>query len=233
MRPTNNDSLQIGGEYLHTKFDSFVYPAGGAVAGLTTACGVTPATPFPIIDCSGRPLPRAPKFSGTASYTQTFQLAGAGRIDATVATQFSSSRYLTIDFTDASRARGFATLDANLTWPPTIRSRSMRSDATSRTAWSIRGPSPSRCCPASRLPRWSHPAPMDWACPPSSSTPCNTRPQVAGGRSWAGRRTSPTTARQIAPRPLPTGGRPWCTSPGQGRSATIPWRPRHVSAPCA
>lgn len=118
LRPTNNDSLQIGGEYLHTKFDSFVYPAGGAVAGLTTACGVTPATPFPIIDCSGRPLPRAPKFSGTASYTHTFQLAGAGRIDATVATQFSSSRYLTIDFTDASRARGFATLDANLTWAP-------------------------------------------------------------------------------------------------------------------
>ena len=66
----------------------------------------------------GRPLPRAPKFSGTASYTHTFQLAGAGRIDATVATQFSSSRYLTIDFTDASRARGFATLDANLTWAP-------------------------------------------------------------------------------------------------------------------
>ena len=116
LRPSPHDNLQFGAEYLHTKFDSFVYPAGGAIAGLTTGCAVTPGVPFPTVDCSGNPLPRSAKFSGTASYTHSFDLAEGDTIDASVAAQFSSSKFLTIDFTAASKAAGYAMFDANLTY---------------------------------------------------------------------------------------------------------------------
>ena len=116
VRATPNDTFRVAGEYLHTEFDSFVYPAGGAIAGLTTGCRVTPSTPFPIIDCSGNPLPRAPKWSGTASYSHTFPLANGGSVAATAGTQFSSSRYLTIDYTAASKAGGYAMLDLGLSY---------------------------------------------------------------------------------------------------------------------
>ena len=113
-RPTANDQLHLNGEYLHTVFDSFAYSAGGAIAGLTTGCSVTPGTPFPTVDCSGNPLPRAPKFSGTASYQHDFRLASGDRIEATVGAQYSASRYLTIDFTPASKAAAYTQFDAGL-----------------------------------------------------------------------------------------------------------------------
>ncbi len=116
LRPTRNDRVHLGGEYLHTKFDSFVYPAGGAIAGLTTGCQVTAGSPFPIVNCSGRPLPRAPKFSGTANYVHTFDLGSGNTIEASVGAQYSASRYLTIDYTEASRARAYTLIDAGLSY---------------------------------------------------------------------------------------------------------------------
>lgn len=116
VRPTPADQLHLGGEYLHTKFDSFVYPAGGAIAGLTTGCQVIAGTPFPTINCSGNPLPRAPKFSGTASYVHTFTLASGDTIEAILGAQHSSSRYLTIDFTPASQAKAYTLFDAGLSY---------------------------------------------------------------------------------------------------------------------
>ena len=115
-RPTPNDRFHVAGEYLHTRFDSFVYPAGGAIAGLTTGCAVTPGTPFPTVDCSGNPLARAPKFSGTASYVHDFTLSSGDTIEATVGAQYSSSRYLTIDFTPASKAVAYTLFDAGLSY---------------------------------------------------------------------------------------------------------------------
>ena len=116
VKPTPNDRLRVAGEYLHTKFDSFVYPAGGAIAGLTTGCLVTPGTPFPTINCSGNPLPRAPKYSGTASYAHDFMLRSGDMIEATVGAEYSSSRYLTIDFTPTSMAGAYTLLDAGLSY---------------------------------------------------------------------------------------------------------------------
>lgn len=124
IRPTRHDQLRLGGEYLHTRFDSFAYPAGGAIAGLTTGCHVTPGAPFPTVDCSGNPLPRAPKYSGTVNYRHSFDLANGATLDASGGAQFSAARFLTIDFTPASRAASYVMFDASLAY-------------RSRNGWSV------------------------------------------------------------------------------------------------
>ncbi len=81
--------------------------SGHRAIGITTGCAVTPGVPFPTVNCSGNPLPRSAEFSGKASYTHSFDLAEGDTVDASVATQFSSSKFLTIDFTAASKAAGY------------------------------------------------------------------------------------------------------------------------------
>lgn len=115
-RPAPSDTFHVAVEYLHSNFDSFVYSAGGAVAGLTTGCQVSPGVPFPLVNCNGNPLPRAPRYSGTASYTHSFELPNGGKLEATAATQYSGSRFLTIDYTAASKASGYITGDFTLAY---------------------------------------------------------------------------------------------------------------------
>ncbi|WP_306391901.1 TonB-dependent receptor [Telluria beijingensis] len=115
-KPTPNDTLQLGVELLHSKFDAFRYASAGAIANVSTGCQVAPGTPFPTLDCSGFELPRAPKQSGSASWSRIFDLASGGEIEATLSTQFSAGRYLTADFTPASRAGGYVSGDFTLAY---------------------------------------------------------------------------------------------------------------------
>jgi iron complex outermembrane receptor protein len=144
FKPSSNDRLHFTVEYLHTNYDSFVYnvynppippPFPGFInsqpAG-ATSCAVGPASaytgndnPFapPLntdstqpVDCSGKPLVRAPKWTGTAGYQRSFDLANGSRIIAAVDGQFSSSQYLSPDFIEAGRDDGYVTLNANLTF---------------------------------------------------------------------------------------------------------------------
>jgi iron complex outermembrane receptor protein len=116
VRLTQADTLSIGFELLHSKFDSFSYTAAGAIQGVTTGCAVAAGKPFPTIDCSNRPLPRAPDYSGTASYKHVFLLGNGASIDATLSSQFSASRYLTVDYTPASQAEAYIMGDASLAY---------------------------------------------------------------------------------------------------------------------
>jgi iron complex outermembrane receptor protein len=105
--PTHADTLQLTGELLHTRFDRFSYVSAGALPNVTTGCAVTATTPFPTINCAEKPLPRAPKYSGTVSYRHSFFFSADQRIDVTLASQFSGRRYLTIDYTGASDAPSY------------------------------------------------------------------------------------------------------------------------------
>jgi iron complex outermembrane receptor protein len=120
-KPTRADTFSIGGEYLHSRYDSFVYT--GFVAsynGTRTSCALdyanlTAAGALPV-DCSGKPLPKAPKWSGNASYEHRFELGDGGSVDFQALAQFSSSYRLNVDYIPSGedRQRSYVTFDANL-----------------------------------------------------------------------------------------------------------------------
>ncbi len=116
VKPTHADTLRVGAELLHSNYDSFVYQTAGLIGGVTTGCAVTAAPPFQSVNCTGRPLARAPKYSVTAGWTHVFELGTAGSIETELSSQFVGSRYLTIDYIPASRARSYATGDATITY---------------------------------------------------------------------------------------------------------------------
>jgi iron complex outermembrane receptor protein len=115
-KPTPADTLEAGVEYLHTTFDAFRYTSAGALQNVTTGCAVTPGAPFPTLDCGGKPLPRAPKYSGSASWRHAFDLESGATVEAMLGLQFAGTRYLTADFTEASRAAAYVTGDFNLSY---------------------------------------------------------------------------------------------------------------------
>jgi iron complex outermembrane receptor protein len=115
-KPSRSDTIRLAVEGLHSRFDQFSYTSAGAIQDVTTGCAVTAGKPFPTINCAGEPLPRAPDYSGTASYTHSFDLPGNARIDATLDSQYSASRYLTVDYTTASDAPSYVVLDASLSY---------------------------------------------------------------------------------------------------------------------
>jgi iron complex outermembrane receptor protein len=115
---TTADTLQLVAELMHSKFDNFRYAAAGQVQDVTTGCAVSPAVPFPILDCAGKPLPRAPMYSGSARYVHRFDLDNGARIEASVALQFAGTRYLTVDYNEASKAQSYVAGDLNLNYTP-------------------------------------------------------------------------------------------------------------------
>ncbi len=68
------------------------------------------------LDCSGKPLVNAPKWSGTAGYAHTFALGNGGSVVADASGQFASTKYLTADFINAGSDDGYVTFDAALSY---------------------------------------------------------------------------------------------------------------------
>jgi iron complex outermembrane receptor protein len=106
--PTKADKLRGALEYVHAKYDSFVYhqptatiPPGsvGCASAIdpskgfvTLAPGVV--SPYTRIDCSGNQMIRTPEWSGMASYTRVFDLGNGGSIDAGADVTYASERWL-------------------------------------------------------------------------------------------------------------------------------------------
>ncbi len=148
FKPTAADQFNVAVEYLHSQYDEFRYqvyapPPFGLAYGygtLATTCRLGPIVPVtgndPFvptdatqeIDCTGKPLVRAPEWSGTIAYQHGFTLAGGSRIIMGVDSQLASSQYLYPDFVGSGKDDGFATLNADITY----RSRGGR---YSVTAW--------------------------------------------------------------------------------------------------
>lgn len=122
-------TLRINGEYLHTKYDSFVYTAVSAgpaasfgYSPLATTCAIGPLTPInPAlatnrIDCSGMPLPHAPKWTGSVKYDYPIELSSGDHIIPAASMKFASSMYLSPDYISSAYDDGYAAFDADLTF---------------------------------------------------------------------------------------------------------------------
>jgi len=137
IKPTDSDTLSFSGEYAHSRYDAFAYltPAANfnpsstgcrtsgpyapgaslpvSAGGKTSNTGATPAY---LNDCSGFQVARVPKWSGNAAYAHDFHLANGGTVSADASVNFSSARWLTIDFIPAERDGAYAVVNANLTY---------------------------------------------------------------------------------------------------------------------
>lgn len=136
FKPTRADRFNFAVEYLHSRYDRFAYtvydpPPFGLAFGYgaqSTSCQLGPVVPVTTndpfvptdatqrIDCSGKPLVRAPEWSGVLAYQHGFDLGSGGEVVAGVDGQFASSQYLYPDFVDSGKDDGFFTLNADITY---------------------------------------------------------------------------------------------------------------------
>lgn len=121
-KPTPSDTFNAAVGYIRAKYSNFKvnYPTA-FIGGLYSACGIGAAstTGFPTteVDCSGFPLARTPKWSGSASYQHEFLLPEDATVTTNLSMTFASSRYLSIDyFTPESKTGGYALLNASITY---------------------------------------------------------------------------------------------------------------------
>jgi len=138
FKPTPADTFHASVEYLHTKYDSFIYqvynpstnPAVlNSYPAQATTCRIGPVQAFTAndfipalrgdstqsVDCSGKPLVRAPKWTGSVSYEHVFDLGGGTTLTPGADGQFSSAQYLSPDFISSGRDNGYFTVNADLT----------------------------------------------------------------------------------------------------------------------
>lgn len=119
FKATAADTLRLFGEFNDSKYNSFVYTTANTIFGApifnpaSTGCVLGAPTQGPIppstvreVDCSGMPLPRAPRFTGSARWDHAIPV-GMGSLTLDGELQFASPRYLTFNFTDAVHAAAY------------------------------------------------------------------------------------------------------------------------------
>ncbi len=139
FKPTRQDTLRLSTEYLHTKYDNFIYnvynpsiagPVVNSYPAEATGCSIGPVKPYTAndfvpalrndstqaINCSGMPLVRAPQWTGTVGYDRLFNLPGSSTLRGSIDAQYSSAQYLSPDFITAGRDNGYVALNASLAW---------------------------------------------------------------------------------------------------------------------
>jgi len=116
FQPTPNDVFSATVAFLDTKFDRFVLNTPFPTDPAGNTCLLNNAAPPFSIDCSGFPLPRAPRWSGNAGYQHTFDLADGSGLRLGADMDFASKRWLGIDYVSNERAEAFVRFNAEATY---------------------------------------------------------------------------------------------------------------------
>lgn len=115
-QPTRNDRLSVNAQYLHSRYNDFIYSQTTLTGPPQTACAVSPLTPTSVtVNCTGRELPRAPKWTVNLSYLHTFEI-GAGNLDAMVGTRLESRSVMGEEYLPGQYQKGYMLSNASLTW---------------------------------------------------------------------------------------------------------------------
>jgi iron complex outermembrane receptor protein len=99
--------------YLHAKADNFIYTPASVPF---SACAISGAPPRVIVNCSGRDLPRSPKWSGTLTYDQTVDLPNDGSLLVSLSSRFSSRYSGSIFYLPEHQQEAYTRTDASLTY---------------------------------------------------------------------------------------------------------------------
>ena len=125
FQPTPADMFTANVQFLDATYDELKYqaysttgsaPAIGCPTTRTNLTGATPAAVIYDVDCSGRPLVNAPKWSVQLGYAKTLELAENGRLILAADTRLESSRYLSVDFLQEGRQDSYMMSNARVTW---------------------------------------------------------------------------------------------------------------------
>jgi iron complex outermembrane receptor protein len=122
MLLTKADILTVEMEYNNTNYSSFVYtqPYGFASAA-SNGCILGPnVNGTQSFDCSGKPLSRAPLWSGTIGFEHDFDLGSVGTVQANIRTHLSTSYWLDVDYVPSEKASGYTRSDLDLTYRPVV-----------------------------------------------------------------------------------------------------------------
>ena len=126
---TSDDVLGVSVEHNEAKIVAWDYnsPLPFFVVGPTTGCVTTPGAvtnfgpPFGVaptghVNCSGEPLTRSPKWTGTVSVQHTLHLANSGSMVGDIDARFATRSFLATDFLPQEEQPGYAVLNASLTY---------------------------------------------------------------------------------------------------------------------
>lgn len=118
VKPTPAGTFTATLAYLRAKFDDFVYEIPAATySPAATGCAALPGTTdFIAIDCSGRPLPRAPRWSGTAGYQHEFNFAGGRSLVLGGDINFGSRRFVAVDYIPNEYVSSYFRMNAHVTF---------------------------------------------------------------------------------------------------------------------
>lgn len=103
--------------YLKTRYDKLVLVGSSRSSSLTTGCVIMPAADprLRLLDCSGFPLIRSPRWSGAVGYQHRFDLKH-GQVMAELRSQFSSRYFTGIDYLPSQVQKRYTNTSAGLTY---------------------------------------------------------------------------------------------------------------------
>ncbi|MBV8116229.1 MAG: TonB-dependent receptor, partial [Silvibacterium sp.] len=124
-RVTNADKIRLSTEYAQSAYSSFHYQQYAAFTSTGCPTSVVPGSlppgqygPLLDIDCSGRQLTHAPKWSGNAQFAHDFALGDGSTVVATADVTYATARWLSAAFISNSRAPASASLNLDAAYPP-------------------------------------------------------------------------------------------------------------------
>jgi iron complex outermembrane receptor protein len=94
-RFTSHDTFSLAVEYLDTNYGRYEFQSLSFLANpATTGCNVTNLDPFDVsVNCAGKPLVRAPLWSGALEYAHVFDLRNNGSLTFSARTKLSTGYY--------------------------------------------------------------------------------------------------------------------------------------------
>jgi iron complex outermembrane receptor protein len=110
-------------EYLNSKYLRYDLSQPFVFADGQSGCNVsTPRTSDPNelvnVDCSGKPLVRAPRWSGVVGFSQEFGIADKGTLIFDADMTFASSRYLQTELLSEQKAKAYGNIALVATYKP-------------------------------------------------------------------------------------------------------------------
>jgi iron complex outermembrane recepter protein len=118
-RMTAADTLHIGAEYLHARYDDFVRRTiDNGAPSLCTKTPVPSPVPIPVadIDCSDVVMQRSPELSGSVNYAHVFDLPNGASLTFGADAMYQDEKYLTIDFSPLVLVDETLVANADLTY---------------------------------------------------------------------------------------------------------------------
>lgn len=129
--PSENNLLRVSAEYLNAEYDDFVFyefrtslPGTVGCPSVVAPAGSPRGANFQY-DCTGYEMARSPDWTGSVSYTRSFDVAG-GKLDITPSMRFSSERWTRATFHPNQLAPSYEVYNLSANFTPADESYSLQ-----------------------------------------------------------------------------------------------------------